>query len=130
MGELTIEQMNEVIAKFMGWEWYEDESGIWFKREGLIMSMHPNLKDLKYHLDWSWLMPVIEKISKIKLLNVDGTECTDIQDVCYPLTFNMPSPEGRPMFRFIGFSLHTADTLIEAAHAAVYEVAEWQKIER
>src|SRR6185503_3530169 len=101
--------------------------GVWFKQEGLIMAMHPNIKDLKYHSDWKQLMMVIEKISKIRLRNTDGTECTDVQDVCYPRTFGMPGPEGKPMFRFNGFCLHTGDTLIEAAYAAVYEVAEWHQ---
>jgi hypothetical protein len=72
-------------------------------------------------------MPVIEKISKIPLLNADDTLCTDPQDVCYPRTFGMPTEDGKQvMFRFNGFITHEADTLIEAAHAAVYEVAYYE----
>lgn len=69
-------------------------------------------------------MPVIEKISKMPLLNHDNTPCSDPQDVCYPRTFGMPTEDGKQvMFRFNGFITHKADMLIEAAHKAVYEVA-------
>jgi hypothetical protein len=82
------------------------------------------VEKLKYHSSWDWLMPVIEKISKIPLLHWDNRVCTDPQDTCYPCTFGMPTEDGKQvMFKFYGFSLHTAPTLIEAAHMAVYEVA-------
>lgn len=79
----------------------------------------------KYHSSWEWLMPVIEKISKIPLLNADDTLCTDPVDTCYPITFNMPTEDGKVMFRFKGFSVHTADKLIDAAWNAVVEVCEY-----
>lgn len=63
--EATIDQMNEVIALFIGLERYEDQYGIWFKREGLIKCMHPKLQELAYHTSWDALMPVVEKIAKI-----------------------------------------------------------------
>lgn len=124
--EKTIQEMNEAIALFEGYERYEDRYGIWFKKEGMIKALHPKLQSLKYHESWEWLMKVIEKISKIPLLNWDNTICTDPQDVCWPRTFGMPTEDGkRIMFRFNGFSLHEAETLIEAAYMAVYEVAEY-----
>lgn len=122
--EPTITEMNEAIAVFMGYEKYKDNSGIWFKKVGLIISMHPKLEDLCYHEKWELLMPVVEKISKMPLLNTDNTECTDPQDVCYPRTFGMPTEDGKQvMVRFNGFGLHKADTLIEATHLACYDVA-------
>lgn len=139
MSEITTEQKNEAIAIFDGWEFFKGDPNHKcnfcfagdepctpavdrFVKGGRVVFHY----ELKYHIDWNLLMEVIEKISKIKLLNTDGTGCTDVQDVCYPRTFGMPTEDGkRVMFRFNGFSLHTADTLIEAAHAAMYEVAEW-----
>lgn len=108
--EPTIEQKDITIARFMGMEGSDD-----FIRQ-----------NYQYHRRWELLMPVVEKISKIKLLNWDNTPCTDPQEVCYPRTFGMPTEDGkRVMVRFNGFSCHEADTLIGAAHAAVYEVAEF-----
>lgn len=60
--EPTIEQMNEVIALFDGWQRYEDKFGIWFKRGELIKCLHPKLQDLQYHKSWDALMPVVKKI--------------------------------------------------------------------
>jgi hypothetical protein len=111
----TIENMNRVIAEFMGFTRY---SGNWYSKDRKYTK-------LEFHDSWAWLMPVVEKISKMPLLNVDNTPCTDIIDTCYPITFNMPTEDGRVMFRFKGFSLHTDDKLIDAVHAAVYEVAQY-----
>lgn len=61
----TIDQMNETIALFMGYEKYEDKYGIWFKRKGLIKCLHPKLQSLQYHSSWDWLMPVAEKIATL-----------------------------------------------------------------
>lgn len=65
-------------------------------------------------------MPVIIKISKIK---IDQHE--QHVDYYYPRTFGMPDNEGRPMFRFNCCGLFTRETLIEAAHAAVYDFIQW-----
>jgi hypothetical protein len=102
--------MNEAIHAFMGLEGTQEFIRL----------------NYSYHKRWALLMPVIEKISKIPLLNHDNTPCTDPQDVCWPRTFGMPTEDGKQvMVRFNGFSLHTANTLIEAAFNAVYEVAEF-----
>lgn len=119
--EPTVKQMNWVIARFEG---------------RLFYGKHPidayggdtgnALPEMKYHTSWDWLMPVIEKISKVPLLDTGNIHCTDPRDTCHPITFNMPTEDGKQvMFRFKGFSLHTADTLIEAAYAAVYEASEY-----
>jgi len=108
--EPTTEMMNEAIAQYMGMEGTDD-----FIRQ-----------NYQYHKSWELLMPVVEKISKMPLLNHDNTPCTDPQDVCYPYTFGMPNEHcGGVMVRIKGFGLHIADTLIEATFNAVYEVAEF-----
>jgi hypothetical protein len=125
--EPTIEQMNEAICKFMGgYRKIERPDYHINVYKGPDEIEWETGKYLKYHSSFDWLMEVIIKISKLPLLNWDNTPCTDPQDVCYPRTFGMPTEDGKNvMVRFNGFSLHTAPTLIQAAHMAVYEVAEY-----
>lgn len=118
----TIEDMNRVIAEFMGV--YKNNKWMVLPDRKYALSTRYYPSTLKYHSDWNWLMPVVEKISKIPLQNYDGTACIDLADTCHPITFNMPDEEGNVMFRFKGFSLHRGKTLIEAAYSAVYEVIE------
>lgn len=104
-----VEANNRKIADFMGY----------------IHSKHKDMDDyemahLDYEEDWNSLMPVIEKISKIPLLN-GSIPCTDPADACYPITFNMPDEEGNVMFRFKGGFLSKAPTLMQAAYNAVVE---------
>ena len=80
---------------------------------------------LSEKVTWNDVMPPVLKISKEPLEHWDGTPCTDIIDTCYPITFNMPTENGKVMFRFKGFSLHEADTLIEAVWQAVIEFITW-----
>lgn len=121
--EPTIDEKNSTIARFMGI--IPIPAGT--KRLGDIKPPEESIVFLNYHESWKLLMPVIEKISKMPLLNADNTLCTDPQDVCYPRTFGMPTEDGKQvMFRFNGFITHEADTLIEAAHKAVYEAAYYE----
>jgi hypothetical protein len=138
----SVEEMNKAIAIFDGWEFVEGHDHKCPScDEGYAPSMYctcdkkrdrlakDDIEKLpnEFYFDSSWdaLMPVVEKISKMPLLNVDNTPCTDYIDTCYPITFNMPTEDGKVMFRFKGFSLHEAYKLIDAVHAAVYEVAEY-----
>lgn len=110
------EQGNFLIAKFMGFTYPNGKDAVWY----CYQDSH------KYHKDWNLLMPVIEKISKIPLQNLDGTPCTDTIDTCYPITFNMPTTDGSEvMFRFKGFSVHTETTLIKVAWEACIEVIQF-----
>jgi hypothetical protein len=103
----SIKSKNEAIARFMG-------------------SNNPSPYEWQYHESWDALMPVIEKISKIRLLD-NNCECIELQDVCYPRTFGMPNDDGKQvMVRFNGFSLFLAPTLIDAAYLAVFEVVEYE----
>lgn len=63
--EPTVEQKNEAIALFMGYEKYEDKFGIWFKKEGLIKCLHPKLQGLNYHKSWDALIPVWDKLRAV-----------------------------------------------------------------
>lgn len=117
-------ESNKMIAQFMG--------GIFLRREQLFdkriieeikypIGSHPyinnsdyeitdNVAYLRYHCDWSWLMPVIEKIIN--------------DDLTYPRTFGMISDTGQMMFRFDQCCLFQADTLIGAAYLAVVDLLE------
>lgn len=111
---------NKIIAEFMGEfrvssDMYATGSShnVWY--EG----------DLKYHTSWDWLMPVIEKISRIEFdrheqeLPMGGTEI--VVHTHYPRTFGMINKDGNPMFRFNCGQVFEAKTLIEAAWMAVVD---------
>ena len=55
---------NKIIAEFMG---YIDNG---CSEEGFLINPITNfdeeINDLKYHLDWNWLMKVISKINEIE----------------------------------------------------------------
>jgi hypothetical protein len=91
---------NEIIAKFM--------------REFEPFELKPY--QLMYDKSWDWLMPVVEKISKIQY--EDG-------DYSYPRTFGMTSLDtGDWLFRFNRFTLHKNMILFNAVYEAVIEYIE------
>jgi hypothetical protein len=143
--EPTINQMNAVISIFDGWKIFNGDTNVlcpscdtgaipsgWcicdqksdrFQKDGKMVSV----TYFQYHTSWDWLMPVIEKISKIPLLNADDTICTDPQDVCYPRTFGMPTEDGKSvMVRFNAAICQEAPTLLEAAYMAVYNFIKFE----
>jgi hypothetical protein len=72
--------------------------------------------DFKYHQSWDWLMPVIEKISKIYY--EDGYSS-------YPRTFGMINEEtGNFIFRFNRYPAYEHHLLITAAYFAVLNYIE------
>lgn len=117
----TIAQVNETIALFMGHERYEDQSGVWFKREGLIMCMHPRLQDLQYHSDWSWLMPVVDKIESMGHKTIIGGG--DHWGHYCNIMFNLETPDGDTK------ALGQGKTKIEAVYKAVCDFIHWYKTE-
>lgn len=115
---MTLIEQNAMIAKFMGYEYFPfdetkkstnpdvivDQMNGWhkptnghYKMEGWYLAR--TSKDLAYHRNWSWLMPVIYKI-------FEASE--DIK------TFS-----GQGVFE-MGFGIS-----IEEAHAEVVEYIEW-----
>lgn len=118
-----VTEQNRVIAEFMGLyrsdgqDFGGQEREMWFDKRTNIRKVDGFLK---YHEDWNMLMPIIEKISKIKIEPHEQHI-----DYHYPRTFGMPDNEGRPMFRFNCGTLFTGETLIEAAHKAVYDFIQW-----
>lgn len=65
--DLTINQKNELIARYMEIEMDEDKFlAFGWDRIYLYNGEWKPARKLKYHLSWDWLMPVIEKIEQIE----------------------------------------------------------------
>lgn len=122
MTQEQIEKGNLAIAKFMGYA--QDEFGA---ITSPLFSNSPLCKvsDLKYHSDWSFLMPVLEKICRLKI--GDGEEYVEYAT---PRTFGMLNPEtGMMMVRLNGMQCFEATTLHEATYNAVVDfVVQHKKI--
>jgi hypothetical protein len=58
MSELTVDDKNEIIAIFDGWELKKIEKTDCFVKDGYRKYYF----ELNYDSDWSWLMPVAAKI--------------------------------------------------------------------
>ena len=123
---METKENNKLIAEFLFPEMLDKKA---IEKNGLeigknmIQKMGVYLNDYsnsRYHTSWDWLMPVIIKISKLKI----SLEPTDI-DYAYPRTFGMMNEEGDLMFRFNGFLLHSDKELINAANKATIEYIEW-----
>jgi len=75
--------------------------------------------ELMYQESWDWLMPVVEKISKLNLPDPDGVSETWQP---YPRTFGMQDEDtGNFMFRFNRHVCFGDTTLIMAAWRAVVD---------
>jgi hypothetical protein len=109
--QLTIEQRNEVIAKFMGVKPYEDS------RYGMLYNSPVDGKtcfSLVYHSDWSWLMPVVEKINR-----------TMIPDNKYPasvIIFKTTCHINDDQYIIVETS---SQNLIQCVHEAVFLFIHW-----
>ena len=110
MEQTEILEGNKIIAEFMGVKFHPTVEQ-WKTSPGYFS------KELEYLTNWNWLMPVIEKISKVQVIGA-----TEQSDTCYPRTFGMlQNDTGLPMFRFNCCHLFVGATLIEAAWIAVVE---------
>lgn len=65
---MTTTEKNKLIAEFMGLSKIVDNNGIVFKD-----SNTDEFKEIKYHTSWEWLMPVVNKCSKL----ADGMKDAD-----------------------------------------------------
>jgi hypothetical protein len=60
MKELSIEEGNKIIAEWMG------EEVIWHEEKWQWKSRHNGIKPFMYDHLWDWLMPVVEKIERMR----------------------------------------------------------------
>lgn len=117
-----------LIADFMGWESYGD--GIIYMFPNLYPTYNVDDKEnsgtisdkiteAKFDSEWSWLMPVIERLAKTKF------SCED-SDGIYLRTFGMVNKEtGDFMVRFNWFSLFQSDNLFDTTYAAIIDALEF-----
>ncbi len=110
---------NRLIAEFMGATpckdaWGQDamEHPDWYHEEwsnnimGYFETHSYKFSDLKYHLSWDWLMPVIDKIEELGyIVTIVGTNCYIDGD-------------------HVAFRSKTYDKL-QSAFETVIEFAEW-----
>lgn len=119
MKELTQEASDRMLAEFMEWTiepGMENEPNPYYNfANGWKMVL---VSQMEFSTSWDWLMPVVEKISAMK---IPDPEIEYWQP--FPRTFGMTNEDtGEFMFRFNRHCLHEAPTLIEAAYSAVVEL--------
>lgn len=119
--EEKVHEGNLMIAKYIGCTLKNDNkvtpkgSKYKFPHED---NQERHVNNLRYHLSYEWIMPVVERISRTKV----EWDNHDIIDYHYPVTFGMINQEtGNIMVRFLGCRVVEAPTLIEAAWLAVVD---------
>jgi len=70
---------NELIAIFMGFTPQKSSLGNTYTHPDLMGVYGGTGMKFKYDTSWNWLMPVVEKISKISRNDYDGQARKDIQ---------------------------------------------------
>lgn len=70
--EQEILEGNKLIADFMGWIHHEDKA--YDEKE---------MRELKHHSSWDWLMPVVEKITDNKVDFILHVEWSDVAKCQY-----------------------------------------------
>jgi len=122
MEEKEILEGNKIIGQFMGWKY--SKSGKTARRVDNDSAYR--LSDIHYDSSWDWLMPVVEKISRIEFdRKYDEDQEKWIIWTHHPVTFGMLNDKGQSMVRFYCSGLFEADTLIEAAYLAVVDFIKW-----
>lgn len=119
-----------LIADFLGWENYGDGKTYKFPNLYPIYNIDDKentgwisdqISNAEFDTRWDWLMPVLEKICRLKI--GDGIETVDYPNL---RTFGMINEEtGGVMVRLNGFQVFEAETLIEATFLAVVDFLEW-----
>lgn len=115
-----IRKGNELIAVFMGAKpsiIFTSTVIVTFPRLSIFPGKQYKVSHLKYYSNWSWLMPVLEKICHLKI----GDGKTYVEYAC-PRTFGMIDSEtGEMMIRLDGHPLHKDQYLIRATWEAIVE---------
>lgn len=121
MEDKEVFENNKLIADFMELK-IGVESYSW--RPGCTEPLQE--RHLNYHASWGWLMPVVEKISRIEF---DRRYDEDNEKWAiwthHPVTFGMLNERGQPMVRFYCSSLFEANTLIEATYLAIVDFVKY-----
>lgn len=118
---------NKLIANFMGLETKVNSRG------SLCTVPDEDLQFdyIAYHSSWDWLMPVVEKISKIPIPDrpvIFNGEDT-FYDTYFPRTFGMMNSETNEyLVRINTFALHYSKSLITATYEAVVEFIKWYNL--
>lgn len=130
-------ESNKLIAEFMDvkeiqhfYDSYGQQIPIWHTENDVFKSNVYSVPDksfaeflekVRYANSWDWLMPVLEKICRLRI--GDGKEQVDY---AYPRTFGMLNEEtGEIMVRLNGFQLFQSKTLISSTYVAVVDFITW-----
>lgn len=63
---MDIQASNRLIAEFDDWvAGYGGKGSPYYSKESTFVPAICLLENMKYHIDWSWLMPVVEKIESL-----------------------------------------------------------------
>lgn len=151
MIEVTIEQMNEAIARFMGGvKQIIPKGGLHGYKEGTVLWMYlfsgnaDPVRSLEYNTSWDWLMPVVEKINTLKEHNPDGknlrlmSQLTVYMEMCgyyrkcrcsilgnITHCYTKSIPHSYETVELPSIFVHDKGSLIEAVNAAVYQFITW-----
>lgn len=136
----TIDDMNEIIAIFDGWEFRAGDpkhkcpyciggdepctpAVDRFVKEGRTLFHF----ELKYHTSWDWLMPVIERVETVEMN--DGTLYRTAADVkifyraC--IIEYLPDEESGDLCENETTIQTQGETKLEAAYKAIYQFIAW-----
>jgi hypothetical protein len=120
---MEVQEMNEVIARFMGWKKCSKEDN--WGRSRINYETWENLNHVGYsnhffHSSWDWLMPVVEKINNIDNGIFNFTIGKQFGIIEYT-AIQIFSDTGAQRYNFQA----QADTTIKAVHFTAWEFITW-----
>lgn len=109
---------NKLIAEFDGWKYVLD-GNLFHKVINVLESQLVPLHELKYHLSWDWLMPIISKIEKMDYhVSITPYACEIYEGNC--------NGDGGKYFKSIVDLDNTIDIIsIDLVHRTVVEFIKW-----
>jgi hypothetical protein len=128
---------NKLIATFMGYTYFPynhpdiksprdagwkidakvssiSKWNIGYTKKAFLCRSH---NQLNYDGSWQWIMPVVEKIARMRIKYLNEDEYFSP----YPVTFGMIDDEGNFMVRFHSHQLFQSSSFIEAVWMAVID---------